>query len=516
MRIDNTNLWDLVLSRSELSPDAEMLVDEQGRRLTFMEYREQAEEMAAGLQNHGIQEGDVVAWELPTWLETVILAAALSRIGAIQNPIIAIYREREVGFCARQAGAKMLITPGDFRGFDFGEMGKKIQADIPELIHIAVEPKNFPSGPRENLQPYRAPRKDELRWLCYTSGTTADPKGAKHTDASIAAIGDSMGKRLDVQEGDRPALVFPFPHIGGLTWLFTALQSGATLLCDAAFDPSTTTEFLSAENCTHPGAGTPFHMAYLAAQRKQPEAKLFPDVKNFPGGGAPKPVQLHSEVKAELGGAGIVSGWGLTEAPILTMGASTDPDSKLALTEGKAMPGVELIAIDPNGKRVEPGNEGELRAKAPQLMLGYLDVNLDQDAFDDNGYFRTGDLGIIDEDGYVVISGRLKDVIIRHGENISAKEVEDILFQHESVQDVAVIGLSDTVTGERACAVVALNESTVPLSLKAMKTYLDESGLRRNAIPEQLEIVDAIPRNPSGKITKNVLQEQFKDENFQR
>ena len=185
MRIDNTNLWDLVISRSELSPDSEMLVDEQGRRLTFMQYRVQAEEMAAGLEDHGIQEGDVVAWELPTWLETVVLAAALSRIGAVQNPIIAIYREREVSFCARQAGAKMLITPGDFRGFDFGEMGKKIQADIPELIHIAVGPANFPSGSKETLQPYRAPEKDELRWLCYTSGTTADPKGAKHTDASI-------------------------------------------------------------------------------------------------------------------------------------------------------------------------------------------------------------------------------------------------------------------------------------------------------------------------------------------
>jgi len=516
MRIDNTNLWDLVISRSELSPHTEMLVDEQGRRLTFMQYREQAEEMAAGLQDHGIQEGDVVAWELPTWLETVVLAAALSRIGAVQNPIIAIYREREVSFCARQAGAKMLITPGDFRGFDFGEMGKKIQADIPELIHIAVGPANFPSGSKEKLQPYRSPEKDELRWLCYTSGTTADPKGAKHTDASIAAIGDSMGKRLDVQEGDRPALVFPFPHIGGLTWLFTALQSGATLLCDAAFDPSTTTEFLSEENCTHPGAGTPFHMAYLSAQRTQPETRLFPKVKNFPGGGAPKPAQLHSEVKAELGGAGIVSGWGLTEAPILTMGASTDPDNKLALTEGKAMPGVDLIAIDSNGKTMEPGNEGELRAKAPQLMLGYLDASLDQDAFDENGYFRTGDLGIIDEEGYVVISGRLKDVIIRHGENISAKEVEDILFQHEAVQDVAVIGLPDNITGERACAVIALNEGVAPLTLEVMKIYLDESGLRRNAIPEQLEIVDAIPRNPSGKITKNVLKEQFKHTDFQR
>ena len=198
------------------------------------------------------------------------------------------------------------------------------------------------------------------------------------------------------------------------------------------------------------------------------------------------------------------------------MGASTDPDEKLALTEGKAMPGVELIAVDAKGRNVAPGEEGELRAKAPQLMLGYLDANLDKDAFDEHGYFRTGDLGVIDEDGYVVISGRLKDVIIRHGENISAKEVEDILFQHQSVQDVAVIGLKDNVTGERACAVIALNEKAAPLTIEEMKTYLDECGLRKNAIPEQLEIVDNIPRNPSGKITKNVLQDRFKDSEFNR
>jgi len=516
VKLVETNLWDLVVKRSEISPDIEMLVDEQGRRITFAEYRHAAEEMAAGFHSLGLRNGDVVAWELPTWNETVVLAAALSRLGATQNPIIAIYREREVSFCVRQANAKMLVTPGQFRGFDFGEMGDKIETNVEGLIHIPVSPDNFPKGDITDLPPYSAPTEDELRWLCYTSGTTADPKGAKHTDASIAAIGDSMGERLDVQQGDRPALVFPFPHIGGLTWLFTALQTGATLLCDAAFDPVTTTEFLSKENCTHPGAGTPFHMAYLAAQRKQPEQTLFSNVKNFPGGGAPKPPLLHGEVKSELGGSGIVSGWGLTEAPILTMGASTDPDEKLSTTEGRAMPGVELVAIKPDGERAKAGQEGELRAKAPQLMLGYLDSELDADAFDENGYFRTGDLGVIDTDGYVVISGRLKDVIIRYGENISAKEVEDILFQHPSVQDVAVIGLSDEVTGERACAVLSTNEGAEPLTIEEMKTYLDEAGLRRNAIPEQLEIIDSIPRNPSGKITKNVLKDQFQDTDFER
>lgn len=516
MKIETNDLWDLIQKRSHLTPDAEMLVDEHGRRLTFLEYKVAAEEMAAGFYQLGVRERDVVTWELPTWTETIVLAAALSRIGVIQNPIIAIYREREVGFCVKQAQASLLVTPKTYRGFNFGEMGETIASSVDKLTALAVEPSNFPSGEPSELPPYSLTDEGELRWLCYTSGTTSDPKGAKHTDASIAAIGESMGERLDVQFGDRPALVFPFPHIGGLTWLFTALQTGATLICDAAFDPVKTTELLSREDCTHPGAGTPFHMAYLEAQRANPMKKLFPNVKNFPGGGAPKPPTLHAEVKEELGGSGIVSGWGLTEAPILTMGASTDPDEKLATSEGRAMPNVDLITVKADGSITDPGQEGELRVKAPQLMLGYLDASLDFEAFDENGYFRTGDLGIVDEDGYVVISGRLKDIIIRHGENISAKEVEDILFRHPQVKDVAVIGMPDSVTGERACAVISATDDQNPIDLTTMRAYLEQSGMRKNAIPEQMEIIDEIPRNPSGKITKNVLRKRFKDGPFER
>lgn len=515
MGIETNDLWNLVLERAELTPESEMLVDEQGRRLTFLEYKIASQEMAAGFYELGVREGDVVTWELPTWIETIVLTAALSRLGAIQNPIIAIYREREVGFCVRQAEASFLLTPKEYRGFNFEEMGVNISS-ASQLTALAVEPNNFPAADPAILPAYLEGQEHALRWLCYTSGTTSDPKGAKHTDASIAAIGQSMGERLDVQFEDRPALVFPFPHIGGLTWLFTALQTGATLICDAAFDPVKTTKLLSQEGCTHPGAGTPFHMAYLTAQRENPANRIFPNVKNFPGGGAPKPLTLHAEVKEELGGSGIVSGWGLTEAPILTMGAATDPDDKLATSEGKAMPGVDLIAVTADGSVARPGEEGELRAKAPQLMLGYLDASLDAEAFDENGYFRTGDLGIIDEDGYVVISGRLKDVIIRHGENISAKEVEDLLFDHPQVSDVAVIGLPDSVTGERACAVVSIVDGQDPISLSVLRSYLENAGLRKNAIPEQLEVIASIPRNPSGKITKNILQEQFKNIPFDR
>lgn len=516
MPLTARNLWDLVEARAAATPDAEMLVDEIGTRLTFGEYRDAAEAMAAGFHDLGVRAGDVVAWELPTWLDTIVLAAALARLGAVQNPIIAIYREREVGFCVRQAGAKLLVTHGETPSFDFGAMGAKLASEIDGLDHLALDRGSFPSGDPATLPPMGDEDGSELRWLFYTSGTTSDPKGAKHTHGSVHAIGLAMAERLDVVAGDRPALVFPFPHIGGITWLFSSLQFGCALLADAAFNPATTIPLLSREGCTHPGAGTSFHLAYLTAQRAAPDTPLFPAVKNFPGGGAPKPPTLHQEMKEAFGGTGVVSGWGLTEAPILTMGADADPDDKLAVTEGRAMPGVDLRAVTMDGRVAGPGEEGELRAKAPQLMLGYLDGALDAEAFDDDGYFRTGDLGIIDEDGYVIISGRLKDVIIRHGENISAKEVEDLLFRHPQVQDVAVIGLPDDRTGERACAVVSTPDGQDPLDMATMQAFLLETGLRKNAIPEQLEHVDVVPRNPSGKITKKVLQEQYSQRPFSR
>lgn len=509
-------LWELVELRAATTPEAEMLVDESGNRMTFVEYKLACEVMAAGLHDQGVDKGDVVTWELPTWLDTVVLASALGRLGATQNPIMSIYREREVGFCVRQTRATLLITPGATASFDFAAMAEKLAAEVPGLRSLTVERGDFPSGDPMTLPPVPESDGTDVRWLCYTSGTTADPKGAKHTDFSICAIAGTMAERLDVQAGDRPALVFPFPHIGGMTWLFSCLQTGSTLLLDSAFSPATTVPFLSRERCTHPGAGTPFHMAYLAAQQANPETPLFRHVKNFPGGGAPKPPTLHRDMKRVFGGSGVVSGWGLTEAPILTMGAATDPDDKLAASEGRAMPGVDLRAVRADGTIARRGEEGELRAKAPQLMLGYVDSALDGDAFDELGYFRTGDLGVIDEDGYVIISGRLKDVIIRHGENISAKEVEDLLFQHERVQDVAVIGLPDPVTGERACAVVAVTPGAAPLDLGEMHRYLRGEGLRTIAIPEQLEIVDSIARNPSGKITKNVLRERLAQVPFTR
>jgi cyclohexanecarboxylate-CoA ligase len=518
--IAGRDLWELIDERVAATPDDEMLVDDGGQRVTFAEFRDRAERMAAGLVALGLGADDNVSWQLPTWIDSIVLAAALNRIGVVQNPILPIYREREVGFCVGQTGARFLIVPGVFRGFDFTQMAEGIAAETDDLEVLTVEPGSFPEGDPADLPP-RPNLSDDpdalpVRWVCYTSGTTSDPKGARHTDASIAVIAEHMSERIGCAPGDRAILAFPFTHIGGITWLFAGLQFGVVNLTVDAFDPGPTVEFMRAEDCNIAGSGTPFHQAYLNAQRQNPDTPLLPNLKCCPGGGAPKPPQMHYDVKAEMGGVGIISGWGLTEAPILTMGAMTDSDEKLAETEGRPMPGVELRVVKLDGSLAGPGEEGELRAKAPQLMKGYLDSSLDADAFDDDGYFRTGDLGMQDTDSYVVITGRLKDVIIRHGENISAKEVEDLLYEHPAVADVAVIGLPDEVTGERACAVVSTAAGSEPLSFVQMQEYLRDKGLRSQAIPEQLEFVDVVPRNPSGKLMKQALSERYAAQPFSR
>ena len=505
-------LWALIEARAEATPDALMVHEDTGQELTFAQYRAACLRAAAGLfVDHGVTSGTSVSWELPTWNESLVLVGALARLGARQNPLIPIYRHREVGFITAQSEASLLIVPTVYRGFDFEAMAREIAADRDGLSVLVVD-RELPDADPSLLPPVEpVPTSAEdapVRWLFYTSGTTADPKGATHTDLTVAASALAMAECLDMRADDVSALVFPFTHIGGIGWLIASLFTGCTLLTTEAFHPTETPAFLAANDVTLAGSGTPFHLAYLAAQRAKDDGPLFPHVRSYPGGGAPKPPQLHHDLRAEVGGVGIVSGYGLTEAPIVVMATTEDPDQKLADTEGRPTPGVELIVVALDGTRAGPGVEGEIRLKGPQVIAGYLDPALDAEAFDDEGYFRSGDLGIVDTDGYVTITGRLKDVIIRHGENISAKEVEDLLYAHPAVADVAVIGLPDPRTGERACAVVALAEGQ-EFDFATMGDFLRSRGLRVNAVPEQLELVDVVPRNPAGKILKHQLRERF-------
>jgi acyl-CoA synthetase (AMP-forming)/AMP-acid ligase II len=502
---NSDELWQLARWRATASTRDEALVDRAARRVTFDELYERSQVMAAGLRRVGVARGDTVAWQLPTCIEAVELTVALSRLGVVQLPIIGIYRDREVTHCCREAGARWLFTAQEFRGFDFSAMGRRVAHEL-GLHHLALAPGDLPEGDPASL-PSPAPGAG-AGWIFYTSGTTSLPKGVRHTDRALSGVGAAMADALHLEAGDRYSLVFPFPHVGGIALLYSALHSGCTHLLDEAFDPVSSPQFLAREKVTHAGTGTPFHLAYLTAQRAEPGRRLFPHLKCCPGGAAPKPPALHEQIKRELGGVGIISSWGLTEAPIITFSRFDDSDEKLASTEGRALPGVELRVVTAGGKLVPAGEEGELQVRAPQVTVGYVDASLDSEAFVD-GWLRTGDLGVIDADGYVRITGRLKDVIIRNGENISAKEVEDQLFTHPKVADAAVVGVPDERTGERVCAVVTSADGAEPLDFGEMVSFLSDLGLRRQAIPERLEHVAALPRNPAGKVMKEVLKKNL-------
>jgi len=509
---DARSLWELIERRVAETPDATMAVDEDGRTLTFREYHDAAERAAAGLAELGVGEGTPVSWALPTWLESLVLVGALARLGAVQNPILPIYRHREVGFVTKQTGAKLLIVPSTWKGFDYEGMAREIAAEQPGLEVLVVDRK-LPDADPVSLPPAAPPASSPedapVRWAFYTSGTTADPKGAQHTDRTIMASAYGMTLALAIQPEDVSALVFPFTHIGGIGWLFSSMMVGFKTIVIEAFDPTATIAVMQREGVTLAGAGTPFHMAYLAAQRQNPGEPLFPKARAYPGGGAAKPVQLHYDVKKELGGVGVVSGYGLTECPILSMAAVGDPDVKLAETEGRTTPGVEVKVVKLDGSVAEAGEEGEIRVTGPMLFRGYVDPSLDADAFDGDGWFRTGDLGFRDADGYIAITGRLKDVIIRKGETISAKEVEDLLFTHPGIDDVAVIGLQDDASGERACAIVVPADKEAPPNLEDVFDFCTKAGLMTQKIPEQLEIVDVLPRNATGKVLKHELRKQY-------
>jgi acyl-CoA synthetase (AMP-forming)/AMP-acid ligase II len=512
--LDAANIWELIVRRAEETPDREMAVDPDGQRLRFGDYRNRCEQVAAGLAEQGVGEGDVVSWQLPTWLESMVLMGALRRLGAVQNPILPIYREREVGFVVEQARPKLLIVPSTWRGFDFETMARTLTDGSD--TEVLVADRKLPEGDPADLAP--APTDDmraadaPVRWLYYTSGTTSQPKGARHTDLAIQAAAVGMSEALHLREDDRFALVFPFTHVAGALYVYSALAYGLTFIVDEAFDPSTTIDFLRREQVTLAGAGTFFHQTYLKAQQDLPAGeKLFPRVRTFPGGGAPKPPQLHYDIKAAFDGAGIASGYGLTEAPIITMNDTEDGDDALANTEGRPVRGAVLRLVTIDGEEAGPGEEGEIRVKGPQVTKGYLDPALDRDAFDDDGWFRTGDLGRVDAAGRVTITGRLKDVIIRKGENISAKEVEDLLFTHPKVADVAVVGLPDVERGELACAVVVTAEGQDAITFAEMTDHLGAAGLITRKFPERLELVDGLPRNPAGKILKFELQQRFSD-----
>jgi acyl-CoA synthetase (AMP-forming)/AMP-acid ligase II len=500
----------LLEDRVKATPDARMVVDETSRHRSFSEMGLAADRTAAGLLALGIRPGDVVSWQLPNGIDSISVSLALSRLGVVQNPLVMMLRERELTFICRQAGSRWLLVPGTFRGTDHLAMAEAVAASVPGLRVLLVDDALFAGvladGDPGTLPP--PPADDRaVSWLFYTSGTTSDPKGARHTDAGLAAASAAFTENLAVGPADVASVLVPLPHVGGIIHIVTSLRIGSSMITSAVFDPVATPGLLAAHGVTLLGSGLPFLKAYLARQAGQ-SAPLFPTARVALLGGAPRPQALHYQVKRALG-IPIVSGYGMTECPYATWGRWDDSDEDHARSDGCAGPGGSVIVVRDDGTLAADGEPGELRLRQPQLMLGYVDSALDEAAFDGCGYFRTGDLGTRDARGYVTITGRVKDVIIRKMENISAREVEELLVTHEGVAEVAVIGLPDEDTGERACAVVVPARADQPPSLDDLCRHLLVLGLSKRKLPEQLELVSALPRNAMGKVVKRTLTAQF-------
>ncbi|WP_369189595.1 class I adenylate-forming enzyme family protein [Streptomyces sp. R08] len=487
-------LWDLVARRADLTPDRPVLLQDD-RALTFGELRDRSERVAAGLYGMGVRPGTVVAWQLPTRIETALLSFALARLGAVQTPVIPFYRDREVGFALRESKAEYFAVPGVWRGFDYGEMARRLGA---RGIFEAYDDAQLPDGDPALLP---APPTDgtSVRWIYWTSGTTSDPKGVLHTDRSLIAGGSCLAHALHLTADDVGSMAFPYAHIAGPDYTVMLLLYGFPAVMFEQFALPDALEGYRKHGVTVAGGSTAFYSMFLAEQRKQPGEKVIPSLRLLAGGGAPKPPEVYHSVVREMG-VQLTHGYGMTEVPMITMGAPDDTVENLATTEGRPPDGMEI--------RIAAGGEVRLRGEA--VCQGYLDPAQTAEAFDGDGFLRTGDLGLLTGTGHLILTGRLKDVIIRKGENISAKEIEDLLAAHPDVGDVAVVGLPDAERGELVCAVVEQPPEAGELTLAAVTDYLRAEGLSVHKLPERLEIVDALPRNETlRKVLKYKLRERY-------
>uniref|UniRef100_A0AAU3I0N7 AMP-binding protein n=1 Tax=Streptomyces sp. NBC_01393 TaxID=2903851 RepID=A0AAU3I0N7_9ACTN len=495
-------LWELVERRAGLTPDRPVLL--QGdRSLSFGELRDRAERVAAGLHDKGVRPGTVVAWQLPTRIETALLSFALARVGAVQSPVIPFYRDREVGFALRESKAEYVAVPGRWRGFDHTAMAHRLDAKNVFEAYDELpdgDPAVLPDPPSDGTS---------VRWIYWTSGTTSDPKGVLHTDRSLIAGGSCLAHALRLSESDVGSMAFPYAHIAGPDYTVMLLLYGFPAVMFEHFALPAALEEYRRHGVTVAGGSTAFYSMFLAEQRARPGEPVIPTLRLLAGGGAPKPPEVYHSVVREMG-VQLTHGYGMTEVPMITMGAPDDTAENLATTEGRPPQGMEIRIVDTAGAARPCGVDGDVRLRGEAVCQGYLDPEQTAEAFDADGFLITGDVGHLTGSGHLVLTGRVKDIIIRKGENISAKEIEDLLHRHPAVGDAAVIGLPDAERGERVCVVVEQPPGAPELTLAAVTSYLRGEGLSVHKLPEQLEVVDALPRNETlRKVLKYRLRERF-------
>ena len=495
-------------------------------RFTYREMATMADRIAVGLSRLGVGRHDVVSLQLPNWWQFTLTYLACSRIGAVLNPLMHIFRERELSFMLNHSRSKVMIVPKVFRGFDFEQMMNGLRSSLPHLRQVVVvggetagEPsansfEALLSGPhweREadacEILTRNRPGPDDVTQLLYTSGTTGEPKGVMHTANTLLANIVPYAAAMRLNADDVVLMASPMAHQTGFMYgLMMPIVLRARAVLQDIWQPEMAVDIVRNEGVTFTMASTVF-LTDLAATVTRTRTAV-PTLRTFLCAGAPIPGPLVEHARNAIG-AKIVAAWGMTEMGAVTLTQLDDDDERSFTTDGCPLPGVEVRVVDDGDTPLAIGATGRLLVRSCSAFGGYLHrPNLN--ATDADGWFDTGDLAYLDAHGYLRISGRSKDVIIRGGENIPVVEIEALLYRHPAIAAAAIVAYPDERLGERACAAVVLRQGE-HIDLPAIVQFLKSHKVAAQYVPERLVVLDALPVTPSGKVQKFKLRDALRN-----
>lgn len=497
------------------APDSRVVVHSKHRPDTFTlaELFDQTRRCASGLAGHGITRGDVVAVQLPNSRECFVAHVAAWMLGAILLPIVPIYGPRDVRHLLRRSGARAFIT-ADMLGNRRTEDTLAAITDLPTLTHRIVVDGDHTSDALVDFgslctaavgdhHPPGGLHADDECLLIYTSGTTAEPKGVRHSHRSLLAELKSI-EQMRFGKADTPLLsVFPSGHIAGVLSILQLFTTSSPTFVMDHWDAGVAAALIATHRVGS-SAGAPIHLQQIldVADRETLDLSCLREYTTGAAGVAPTLIR-----RADRHGVRAFRCYGSSEHPSVSVSAPDDPLDRRADTDGRPTPGTDVRLVDDDGADVDPGEDGEILTRGPELFVGYDDARHADGAFVD-GWFRTGDVGRLDTDGFLTITDRKKDIIVRGGEKISSREVEDVLSEHPAVVEAAAISGPDPTYGERVCAFVVLAPDS-RLSAADAAAHFRRVGVAPAKSPQTVIAVPELPRTPGGKVQKNRLREQL-------
>jgi acyl-CoA synthetase (AMP-forming)/AMP-acid ligase II len=499
----------LEASASKWANDPIVFLSEQRpAKTTIGDLMRDAERASNALWALGVRAGDRIAIQVPNWREGYLVYLGALRIGAAFVPVVPTYAESEIRFILEDSGARIFFCPASFRGRGYIEIALALQkADLVDNIILIDEETapadamNWPTfiGLTPNETPVRASDPDAVCAIFYTSGSTSRPKGVRHTHNTLGAE-FRIGYFGDAAVGPG-MVVMPLSHMGGTILAMDPFIAGGGDFSMDVWDPEQAARLVY-EHRIRRFAATPFHVTQLmdAAERLHLDIS---SIKSVVSGSTVVPTALVKRALAH--GITLCRSYGSTEHPTISQIVEGNPPELRAMTDGPLREMVSVRIVDEKGRDLPRGEPGEILSNGPDAFVGYTNQALNEEAFVDNCWFRTGDVGVLNEQNYLAITGREKDIIIRGGENISAREVEEVLSNHPSVAEAAAVSAPDSVYGERVCAFVVLRGGT-NFSLQDLVHHFAGSGLAKLKTPEQLIVVEEFPRSVLGKIAKKELK----------